>query len=112
MRIRWRHIAIGFALVGIILLAVVVMTPPIERRLAFGTFSTDGPPPRIDYCGRRYYPDSKFPNSAYESGSSVAQALSANREARLSRIGTTPSGMPILANVMTPAQRVSFRTSV
>jgi len=112
MRVRWRHFAIVPVIVGIALLAVLVVFPAIGRRLAFGTFSTEGPPPRIDYCGRRYYPDSNFPNSAYESGSSVAQELSANGEAGLTRIGTTPSGMPILANIMTPAQRASFHTSV
>ena len=112
MRVRWRHVAIVPAILVIAFLTVLVVTPAIGRRLAFGTFSTEGPPPRIDYCGRRYYPDSNFPNSAYESGSSVAQELSANGETGLTRIGTTPSGMPILANIMTRAQRASFHTSV
>ena len=112
MRVRMVHIAIVFALVGMALLAVVVVSPAIERRLAFGTFSTEGPPPRIDYCSRRYYPDSTFPNSPYESGSAVAAELSANGQTGLTRIGTTPSGMPILANIMTPAQRESFHTNV
>lgn len=112
MRVRSRHIAIVLALVGIALLAVVVVTPAIERRLAFGTFSTKGPPPRIDYCGRRYYPVSNFPNAAYEFESAVAAALSANGQTGLTRIGTTPSRMPISANIMTPAQRASFHTTV
>src|SRR6266513_1642521 len=101
MRVRWRHMAIVLALIGIALLVVVEATPAIQRRLAYGTFSTQGPPPRIDYCGRRYYPDSNFPNSAYESESAVAAELSANGQTGLTRIGTTPSGMPISANVMT-----------
>jgi hypothetical protein len=46
------------------------------------------------------------------SGHAVAADLPANGETGLSRIGTTPSGMPILANVMTPAVRASFHTSV
>jgi hypothetical protein len=112
MRVRWGPIAIVLGVVGIALLAVVVVTPAIERRLAFGTFSTNGPPPRIDYCGRRYYPDSNFPNSVSQSGSAVAAELSANGQTGLTRVGTTPSGMPILANIMTPAQRASFHTSV
>ncbi len=104
--------AIVLALIGIALLVVVEATPAIQRRLAYGTFSTQGPPPRIDYCGRRYYPDSNFPNSAYESESAVAAELSANGQTGLTRIGTTPSGMPISANVMTAAQRASFHTGV
>jgi hypothetical protein len=112
MSVGWRHTAIVLALVAIALLAVAVATPAIERRLAFGTFSTEGPPPRIDYCGRRYYPDSNFPNSAHRSGSAVAAELSANGPTGLTRIGTTPSGMPISANIMTRAQRASLHTSV
>ena len=112
MRVRWRHFAIVPVIVGIALLAVLVVFPAIGRRLAFGTFSTEGPPPRIDYCGRRYYPDSNFPNSAYDSGSAVAAKLSANGQTGLTRIGTTPSGMLISANVMTQAQRASFHTSI
>jgi len=112
MRIGWRHMAIVLALVGIVVLAVVMATPAIERRLAFGTFSTEGPSPRIDYCGRRYYPDSNFPNSAYESESAVAAELSANGQRGMTRMRTTPSGMPISASIMTPAQRASFQTSV
>lgn len=100
MRVRWGHIAIVLAVAGMALLAAVVVSPAIERRLAFGTFSTNGPPPRIDYCGRRYYPDSNFPNYASESGSTVAAELSANGQTGLTRVGTTPSGMPILANVI------------
>ena len=100
------------ALIGIALLAVVEATPAIQRRLAYGTFSTQGPPPRIDYCGRRYYPDSNFPNSTDVSGSALAAELSANGQTGLTRIGTTPSGMEISANIMTPAQRASLHTSV
>lgn len=92
--------------------ALVVPVPALGNRLAFGTFSTQGPPPRIDYCGRRYYPDSNFPNSAVESGRAVGAELSANGQTGLTRVGTTPSGMPILTNVMTPAVRASFHTSV
>jgi len=98
--------------VGIGLAALVLAIPAIGNRLAFGTFSTQGPPPRIDYCGRRYYPDSNFPNSAVVSGHAVAAVLSANGQSGLTRVGTTPSGMPILANVMTPTVRASFQTSV
>lgn len=49
VRVRWMHIAIVFGLVGMALLGVVVVSPIIDRQVAFGTFSTEGPPPRIDY---------------------------------------------------------------
>jgi len=112
MSVRSRRMVIVLALVGIGLLAALVASPAIARRLAFGTFSTEGPPPRIDYCGRRYYPNSNFPNSTYGSESAVATELLANGQTGLTLIGTTPSGMPISANVMTAAQRASFHTSV
>ena len=112
MAARRRRIVIALVPVGVGLVALVLAIPAIGNRLAFGTFSTQGPPPRIDYCGRRYYPDSNFPNSAVASGHAVAADLSANGQTGLSRVGTTPSGMTILANVMTPAVRASFHTSV
>ena len=89
MRVRWRHVAIVPAILVIAFLTVLVVTPAIGRRLAFGTFSTKGPPPRIDYCGRRYYPDSNFPNAAYEFESAVAAALSGGIGAD-SRAGSNP----------------------
>jgi hypothetical protein len=107
-----RRVVIALIIVGIGGAALIVAIPAIGNRLAFGTFSTQGPPPRIDYCGRRYYPDSNFPNAAVESGRAVGAELSANGQTGLTRVGTTPSGMPILTNVMTPAVRASFHTSV
>src|SRR5437867_11682555 len=101
MRVRWRHVAIVPAILVIAFLTVLVVTPAIGRRLAFGTFSTEGRPPRIDYCGRRYYHDSNLPYSAYAPGRSAAPALSAYRATGLTRTSTTPSGMPIFANIMT-----------
>src|SRR6266566_9578359 len=107
MRVRWRHMAIVLALIGIALLVVVEATPAIQRRLTYGTFSTQGPPPRVDYCGRRYYP-----GSSAESRSSVDAFLAKNGASGLTRVGTTPSGMPIVANVMSPATRAAYHTSV
>src|SRR2546428_2587622 len=112
MAARQRRVVIAFVLVVSGLAALAAAVPAIGNRLAFGTFSTQGPPPRIDYCGRRYYPDSNFPNSAVETGRAVAAELSANGQAGLTRVGTTPSGMPVLANVMSPAAKASYHTIV
>ena len=90
--------------------AFVVAAPAIHNRVVFGTFSTQGPPPRIDYCGRRYYPAPDFPNSPQESGSEVAAYLAANGQVGLTRVGTTPSGMPIAANVIDPTERKFDKT--
>jgi hypothetical protein len=112
MPARWWRIIVPLIIIGISLSAAVLAAQAIHNRLVFGTFSTQGPPPRIDYCGRRYYPDARFPNAPEESGSAVAAELAANGQVGLSRVGTTPSGMPIVANVMNPAQRAYFHTNV
>ena len=81
----------------------------VYNRLYFGTFYTTGAPPRINYCGRTYYPGdtSRADSSAY-----VTSFLASNRQSGLTRIGSTPSGMPIIANVMSPEKRASFHTDV
>jgi len=88
--------ALAAGVVAAVLLAVGI--PAMQNRLTYGTFSTQGPPPRVDYCGRRYYP-----GSSAESRSSVDAFLAKNGASGLTRVGTTPSGMPIVANVMSPA---------
>jgi hypothetical protein len=111
--VPWRRqILVAVGLAALAVAGLVAGAPKVENRLAFGTFSTQDPPPRIDYCDRRYYPDANFPNSQSDSGAAVAAELSANGESGLTRVGTTPSGMPILANVMTAAQRASDHTKV
>lgn len=79
----------------------------IETRARFGTFDTAGPPPRVDYCGRRYYPSAQADTLA-----AVKTFLAENHQAGLTRIDSTPSGMPILANVLPPDVRAEYHTDV
>jgi hypothetical protein len=79
----------------------------LHNRATFGTFSTDGPPPRVDYCGRRYYP-----GTATRTLGEIESMLSMNRLSGLTLIDTAPSGMPIVANVMTPAQKAQYDISI
>jgi hypothetical protein len=81
----------------------------IYNRANFGTFYTTGAPPRINYCGRTYYPGD---TSRTDTLSRVTSFLASNQQSGLTRIGSTPSGMPIVANVMSPETRVSFHTDV
>lgn len=79
----------------------------IHNRVTFGTFYTTGAPPRVDWCGRRYYPGTEA-----ESLSRVEAFLAENGEHGLTRIGSTPSGLPIVAYVMPPAERAAYHTNV
>ena len=79
------------------------------NRVTFDTFYTTGAPPRVNYCGRTYYPGD--PAHAY-SLAHVTSFLASNQQSGLTRIGSTPSGMPIVANVMSAEKRASFHTDV
>ena len=81
----------------------------VYNRITFGTFYTAGAPPRITYCGRTYY---LADTSRADSFAHVTSFLAANRQSGLTRIGSTPSGLPIVANVMTPQTRAAFGTDV
>ena len=98
-------LALAAGIAAAVLLAIGI--PAMHNRLTYGTFSTQGPPPRVDYCGRRYYP-----GSSAESRSSVDAFLARNGAGALTQVGTTPSGMPIVATVMSPATRAAYHTSV
>ena len=63
----------------------------------FGTFDVAGAPPRVDYCGRRYYP---------------ARHEVAAVPAGLTEIDTAPSGMPVLAHLLTPQEQAQHHTDV
>ena len=89
---------------------VVVAAPTtIRNRMVFGTFDTTGAPPRVDYCGRRYFP-AEHPST--ETLEQVTDSLAGSGLRGLTRIDTAPSGMPVVANVLTPTQRGQFHTSV
>ncbi len=79
----------------------------INNRAVYGTFDTSGPPPRVDYCGRRYYP-----GDGSMTAEQVKAELRLNGLQGLNRIGTAPSGMPIVANVLPPAVRAQYHTNV
>ena len=79
----------------------------IINRAKFGTFDTVGPPPRVDWCGRRYYPGGTTDKLAQ-----VQAFLLLNSTQGLTRIDTAPSGMPIVANVIPPRVRASYHTDV
>jgi hypothetical protein len=82
--------------------------PPIYNRLTYGTFSTSGPPPRIDWCGRRYIWSERV-QSLFEVNVLLGGL---NSQARLTQVGTTPSGLPIVARVMSPNERAKYHTDV
>jgi hypothetical protein len=82
---------------------------PMHNFLVFGTISTSGAPPRVDYCGRRYYPgDTPVAMSRAQVDASLAEI----GQQGLSRIDTAPSGAPVLANLLTPEERMAHYTSV
>ncbi len=91
-------------------IAIFAVAPTfVQNRLVYGTFSVSGMPPRVDYCGRRYYPSSTF---APQTGAHVDRFLAENGRYGVESIGTTPSGMAVVANVMSPALKAEFHTDV
>lgn len=91
-------------------IAIFAVAPTsIQNRMVYGTFSIFGTPPRVDFCGRRYYPGSA---AAPESRARVDFFLAENGQRGLARVGTTPSGMPVVANLMSPERRSQLHTSV
>ena len=100
--------AVIFIVAAIATVAIFAVAPTaIHNRLVFGTFDTVGAPPRVDYCGRRYYPGNRT-----ETLAQVRAFLASNGLYGLTRIDTAPSGEPIITNVMPPQLRAYFHTSV
>jgi hypothetical protein len=90
--------------------AVVAVAPDaIRDRLVFGTFATAGAPPRVDYCGRRYYPADP-PRSM--SRKEIVDSLARNGLTGTTQIDTAPSGMSVITNVLPPQVRAEFHTNV
>jgi hypothetical protein len=90
--------------------AIFAVAPnAIHNRLAYGTFDTAGIPPRIDYCGRRYYPADQ-PKT--ETITQVDALLARNGLHGLTQVDTAPSGMPVVTNVISPSLRARYHTNV
>jgi hypothetical protein len=79
----------------------------IHNRAVFGTFDNTGPPPRVEYCGRRYYPGDKT-----ETLAQVQTFLAGDQLHGLTQIDTAPSGMPIVTHVIPPEVRAQYHTNV
>jgi len=107
--IRGRLVVAGMVLAGVaaVGVAAVALAPAMRNQAMYGTVSTEGIPPRIHFCDRNY-----LPARATESRREVNEFLAKNDRHGLDRIGTTPAGMPVLANVLSPAERASFHTAV
>jgi hypothetical protein len=81
----------------------------IYNRANFGTFYTAGAPPKISYCGR----ESGLSDSPRtDTMAHVNAFLAANGQNGVTRIGSTPSGLPIVANVMSTEMKASLSTDV
>ncbi len=99
-----------FLVSAAVTVAIFAVAPnAFHNRLVFGTFATAGTPPRVDYCGRRYYPDDK-PRT--ESFTEVTVFLAHNGLRGVTRVDTAPSGMAVVANVMAPDVRARYGTNV
>jgi hypothetical protein len=107
--IRRRLVVSAVFLGGLIAvgLGALALVPPIRNQAMYGTVSTEGTPPRIHFCDRDY-----LPARATEARREVDDFLAKNGRHGLERIGTTPSGMPVLSNILAPAERASFHTAV
>jgi hypothetical protein len=100
----------------VVVLGLVMLAVPItllgarllHNRVVFGQWLGSGPPPRIDWCGRRYY----------RSDSPALTLTMAQVRQRppvvdpLVRVVITPSGMPVLARVMSRSKRKTYDTQV
>ncbi len=81
----------------------------VHNRVVYGTFATWEAPPRVDYCGRRYYPG---PESKPQTQAEVVAFLAQNNMHGLTQIATAPSGRPVVANVMSSEMKARYSTEV
>src|SRR6266576_3045551 len=101
--IRGRPLVAAGLLAGLaaVVAGALALAPAMRNQAMYGTVSTEGTPPLIRYCGRTY-----LPAPAAKSGRPTEMLNTAER------IGTTPSGMPVIATVLSPASRASRHTQV
>ncbi|TME06306.1 MAG: hypothetical protein E6I61_00130 [Chloroflexi bacterium] len=106
---RVLQIVLLFASAAVTVAIFAVAPTPIHNRLAYGTFDTTGAPPRVDYCGRRYYPSDQ-PKT--ETLAEVETFLARDGLHGLTQVDTAPSGMPVVTNVIPPEVRAQYHTNV
>ncbi len=95
---------------GVVTVAMFAVAPTlIQNRLTYGTFDVASAPPRVDYCGRRYYPGSA---SQVQTLAQVQAFLAENGLHGLTRVGTAPSGMPVVTHVLSPGVRAEYHTNI
>lgn len=95
---------------GIVTVAIFAVAPTlIHDRLTYGTFGIAGAPPRVDYCGRRYYPGNV---SQVQTSAQVDAFLAENGLHGLTRVGTAPSGMSVVTHLLSPDVRAEHDTNV
>jgi hypothetical protein len=95
---------------GIVTVAIFAVAPTlIQNRLAYGTFDIAGAPPRVDFCGRRYYPGNV---SQVQTLAQVQAFLAENGLHGLRRVGTAPSGMPVVTHLLSPDLQAESHTTV
>ncbi len=79
----------------------------VNNQVVYGTVATSGSPPRVEYCGRRYFPDERTMTA-----DQIKADLALNGVEGLSRVGTAPSGAAVVAHVMPPSVRAQYHTNV
>ena len=67
-------------------------------------YPAEGPPPRIDWCGRRYYPGHDTITSA--------ELATEPGVGQVRQVATTPSGLSVLASPLSVQDQASHRTTV
>jgi hypothetical protein len=88
----------------IVVAAAALAYQEFSARTTYGTFwPASGPPPRVDWCDRRYYPGSD--PVTLDRARSLASGP-------LQQVATTPSGMPVLAAPFKDAQKAAYRSNV
>jgi hypothetical protein len=92
------------------LAVVVVIAFGVEASSTFATWGTlaPGQPPRINWCGRRYYPATETLTTAQVS----ALVAASTHEGELTEVARSPWGYMVMAAPMSPAQQSSFDTKV
>jgi hypothetical protein len=99
-QVRWQA---ALAVIG--LAAILAVASELSTYATWGTVRPSaGPPPRIDWCGRRYYPSSR--------AISAEQVATVPDGSRLRAVASTPSGEPVLAAPMTAVQQSSYHTNI